>query len=198
MGRVYTRTGDGGLTRLGSGESVPKDAARVRLYGVLDEAASALGIARSQAPGPVAHAIRELQRAMVKLMGRISLYDLNCPVISSTEIENKIEAVRAIVPMPDVFVESGDSPAGAALHLARSIFRRAEREAVTLSREEECDAEVLKTINRISDYIYALAVWADYETRVRQIARAVLERLERLEGLEGLENIEGIENKKTE
>jgi ATP:cob(I)alamin adenosyltransferase len=175
---VYTRTGDGGTTRLGNKQAVPKDAARVRLYGVIDEGTSALGVARSQAPAPVAEAIHELQRELVKLMGQISLYDPDCAVMSPTEMEEKIEAIRQIVPMPDVFVEPGESRSGAALHLARTIFRRAEREAVTLSREEPCDAETLKTINRLSDYVYALAVWADYEERVERIARAVAKKIE--------------------
>jgi ATP:cob(I)alamin adenosyltransferase len=177
MGRVYTRTGDGGVTRLGSGKSVPKDSIRVELYGVIDEASSALGIARGLAAKPVAGAILELQRELVKLMGRISLYDLNCQVVSAEELEGKIEAIRDIVPMPDVFVEPGESPCGGALHLARAIFRRAEREAVTLSREEDFEPEIMKTINRMSDYVYALAEWADHEDRVSRITRAVLERI---------------------
>ena len=178
MGRVYTRAGDGGLTRLGSGKSVPKDSGRVRLYGVIDEASSALGIARSQAAKPVADAILELQRELVKLMSRISLYDQNCQVISAAEVEEKIEAIRNIVPMPDVLVEPGKSLPGGALHLARAIFRRAEREAVTLSRDEEVEPEIMKTINRMSDYVYALAEWADHEDRIARVTRAVLERIE--------------------
>jgi ATP:cob(I)alamin adenosyltransferase len=177
MGRVYTRTGDGGVTRLGSGESVSKDSVRVQLYGVIDEASSALGIARALSAEPVAGAILELQRELVKLMSRISLYDRNCQVVSASELEGKIEAIRDIVPMPDVFTEPGESPAGGALHLARAIFRRAEREAVTLSREETVEPEIMKTINRMSDYVYALAEWADHEDRVARITRAVLGRI---------------------
>jgi ATP:cob(I)alamin adenosyltransferase len=144
----------------------------------MDEASSALGIARSQTAKPVAEAILELQRELVKLMGRISLYDPDCPVITASELEGKIEAVREIVPMPDVFVEPGESPSGGALHLARAIFRRAEREAVTLSSEEGIEPEIMKTINRMSDYIYALAEWADFEDSVARVTRAVLGRIE--------------------
>ena len=178
MGRLYTRVGDEGYTRLGNKQSVPKDAARVNLYGVIDEAASALGVARATAPAPVAEAILELQRELVKLMSRISLYEPNCAIVLSSDIENRIEAIREIVPMPDVFVEPGESPSGAALHLARAMFRRAERACVAFFREEESDAEVLRTINRISDYIYALAAWADYEERVYRITRIVAKSLE--------------------
>jgi ATP:cob(I)alamin adenosyltransferase len=178
MGRIYTRTGDGGLTKLGSGKQVPKDSIRVRLYGVIDEASSALGIARSLAAKPVADAILVLQRELVKLMSHISLYDPNNQVVSAAELEGRIEAIRDIVPMPDVFVEPGESPAGCALHLARAVFRRAEREAVTLSREESIEPEIMKTINRMSDYVYALAEWADHEDRIARITRVVLERIE--------------------
>ncbi|MDR1977489.1 MAG: cob(I)yrinic acid a,c-diamide adenosyltransferase [Synergistaceae bacterium] len=177
MGRVYTRTGDGGTTRLGNNEKVPKDSRRVGLYGVLDEATSALGMARAVSPAPVEAAIRELQAELIKLMTRISLYDPDCPVISASDVEARIESIREIVPMPDVFVEPGESAAGAALHLARAILRRAEREAVTLGREENFNADDLKLVNRMSDYVYALAEWADYEEKVASITRLVVERV---------------------
>ncbi|MDR1649239.1 MAG: cob(I)yrinic acid a,c-diamide adenosyltransferase [Synergistaceae bacterium] len=173
MGRVYTRTGDGGETRLGSREKVPKDARRVALYGTLDEANSALGMARRDAAAAVASAISELQTGMTRLMSRFSLYDMKGPALSASDIEKRIEAVREIVPMPDAFVTPGESRAGAALHLARAIVRRAEREAVALSREENVDAEDLKAVNRLSDYIFALAEWADYEEKVERITRLV-------------------------
>jgi ATP:cob(I)alamin adenosyltransferase len=173
MGRVYTRAGDGGETRLGSREKVPKDARRVALYGTLDEANSALGMARCDAASAVAPAIRELQTDMARLMGRFSLYDLEGSALSAADIEKRIEAVREIVPMPDTFVTPGESRAGAALHLARAAIRRAEREAVALSREENVDAEDLKAVNRLSDYVFALAEWADYEEKVGRITRLV-------------------------
>ncbi|MDR1650640.1 MAG: cob(I)yrinic acid a,c-diamide adenosyltransferase [Synergistaceae bacterium] len=181
MGKVYTRTGDGGTTSLGSGERVPKDSRRVSLYGIIDEADSALGIARADASAPVAAALKELQGELVKLMARISLYDPDCAVISPSEVESRIEAIREIVPMPDVFVEPGESKAGGALHLARAVLRRAEREAVALEREEGFDPDDLKLINRLSDYVYSLAEWADHEEKIRRIARIVASRIARLD-----------------
>jgi ATP:cob(I)alamin adenosyltransferase len=178
MGRVYTRSGDGGETRLGNNAKVPKDARRVALYGTLDEADSALGVARAFAPAAVASAIHELQGDMTRLMSRISLYDLKgSPPPSAADIEKRLETVREIVPMPDIFVTPGESRGGAALHLARAVLRRAEREAVTLGREERLDPEELKTINRLSDYVFALAEWADYEEKVGRVTRLVLDTL---------------------
>lgn len=177
MGRVYTRTGDKGTTHLGDNRVVPKDARRVVVSGTIDEATSALGVARSHTGGALADEIRALQSQLIRLMGRISLYDPDCPVPSAEEIERKIEDIRAMAAMPDVFVEPGESKAGGALHLARAIFRRAEREAVALAREEQVNPDDLRLINRLSDYVYALATWADYEERVARIARAVTERI---------------------
>jgi ATP:cob(I)alamin adenosyltransferase len=148
----------------------------------MDEADSALGVARASAPAVVASAIRELQTDMARLMSRISLYDLkDSPPPSAADIEKRIEAVREIVPMPDAFVTPGESRAGAALHLARAILRRAEREAVALGREERLDPEELKVINRLSDYVFALAEWADYEEKVERVTRLVIESLKSVE-----------------
>jgi ATP:cob(I)alamin adenosyltransferase len=182
MGQVYTRTGDGGETSLGNRERVSKDSPRVELYGVIDEANAALGLARSvlgelardsslDAPREIAAAVSELQDDMTRLMSRISLSDQAAPFVSASELERRIELVRAKAPMPNAFVSPGGSQSGAALHLARASFRRAERRAVALARAEGLDAELLKTINRISDYAFALSVWADQEERVARLTK---------------------------
>jgi ATP:cob(I)alamin adenosyltransferase len=135
-------------------------------------------LARAFAPAAVASAIHELQADIARLMGRISLYNLKEPALTASDVEKRIERVREIVPMPDAFVTPGESQAGGALHLARTILRRAEREAVALSREERLEAEELKVINRLSDYVFALAEWADYEEKVERITHLVTEILE--------------------
>lgn len=174
MGRVYTRTGDGGTTRLGDNRVVPKDARRVAVSGIIDEAASALGVGRSLATEPVAKAIGELQPQLTALMARVSLYDPEAPMWTASDLEAKIEEIRGIVPMPDAFVYPGDSKAGAALHFARTVVRRAERETAALAREEGVPPTDMQFINRLSDYVYALAVWADHEDQVGRIVRLVV------------------------
>jgi ATP:cob(I)alamin adenosyltransferase len=136
-------------------------------------------LARALAPVAVAPAIHELQADMTRLMGRISLYNLKGPLLTASDIEKRIETTRQIVPMPDTFVTPGESRAGGALHLARATLRRAEREAVALRREEKLDAEELKVINRLSDYVFALAEWADYEEKIERITHLVSEALEK-------------------
>ena len=187
MGQVYTRTGDKGTTHLGNNTVVPKDARRVATNGIIDEATSALGIGRSHATEPVANAIRELQPQLIKLMARISLYDPDMPMWSASDLEAKIEEIRKIVPMPDVFVYPGDSKAGGALHFARTIVRRAEREAVALAREEGFSPVDMQFINRLSDYVYALATWADHEEQVGRIVRLIVGEEEPRPGKGGLE-----------
>lgn len=178
MGSVlYTRTGDKGTTHLGDNRVVPKDARRVTVSGVIDEGTSALGMARSYAEGPLVERIRELQRELIKLMARVSLYDPDARMMTAEDLERRIEEVKACVQIEPEFIEPGESVVGGALHLARTIFRRAEREAVALAREEGLPEADLKFINRLSDYAYALATWADYQEAVKRIAKIVTREL---------------------
>lgn len=177
MGRLYTRGGDGGLTRLGDGTAVPKDHRRVETSGLLDQAGAALGLARSLAPEALEEPIRRAQEDLMALMARISRARPDGPIPSPEELEARIEAIRSLCPFPDLFVLPGDSPSGGALHLARTLVRGAERQAVALAREEGADEGMLAALNRTSDLLFALALWADREERVGRIARRVMQEL---------------------
>ena len=187
MGRLYTRAGDGGMTRLGDGTSVPKDHRRVETSGLVDQALSALGLARSLAPEPLVEPLKRVQEDLVALMARISRARPEGPVPSPEDLEARIEAIRSVCPFPDRFILPGDSPTGGAIHLARTSLRGAERQAAALAREEGADEPVLAALNRTSDLLFALALWADREEQVRALTARVMEAVRREERREGLD-----------
>ena len=187
MGRLYTRAGDGGMTRLGDGASVPKDHRRVETSGLVDQALSALGLARSLAPELLQEPLKRVQEDLVTLMARISRARPEGPVPSPEDLEARIEAIRSLCPFPDRFILPGDSPTGGAIHLARTSLRGAERQAAALAREEGADEPVLAALNRTSDLLFALALWADREEQVRALTARVMEAVRREERREGLD-----------
>ncbi|MCY3927251.1 MAG: cob(I)yrinic acid a,c-diamide adenosyltransferase [Acidobacteria bacterium] len=170
--RVYTRTGDDGTTGLGIRVRVRKDSARVEAYGAIDELNSAVGVAL--AAGVSARIGRSLAKVQQELFHLGS--DLCVPVGGDAPPVPRIEErhVRGLEETIDTlqeeleplanFVLPGGSLAAAALHLARTICRRAERRLVTLAATEAVGAPALTYVNRLSD---ALFVMARYENKVR-------------------------------
>ncbi len=166
---VYTRTGDKGTTSLYDGSRVPKDSARVESYGTLDELNSQLGLARSLiAEERISQIIFRVQRELFDVAGELATSDpkkfpekigeaeveqLESDIDSFLNSMNKKEKSRFIVP--------GSSQASAALHVARTICRRAERRTITLTGEAEIREVILKYLNRLSDLIYTLARYSE-------------------------------------
>ncbi|MBR1398360.1 MAG: cob(I)yrinic acid a,c-diamide adenosyltransferase [Selenomonadaceae bacterium] len=156
---ICTKTGDDGTTSLYTGERVPKNSLRVQVYGIVDEATSALAMGRAFARHPeVKQRIYKLQKLMSILMA--DLASLNQPpritdaIIS--ELETEIDSMEAALPKLTAFIIPGDSQAGAFLDLARTISRRAEREFLNLSQNEETHKADGLFLNRLSDYCFML------------------------------------------
>ena len=165
---ITTRGGDKGMTSLGDGNRVDKDHPRVELYGTIDECQAALGLARATACSPeLIESILELETDLYSVMGHLALY----PGQKGLDVE-KLDAlvlkVKGIVGTRFHFVRPGDSTSGAALHMARTIARRAERGAVALLRAGELDEGAFTYINRLSDALYALSLWTDHVCRTEQ------------------------------
>ena len=169
--KLYTRKGDQGTTHLTSGEQVSKDELRVRAYGSVDELNSALGLTRASSP----------DSKVDELLGRVQneLFHLGAELSASGEtkkegpriearhvriLETDIDELMGAVGPLENFVLPAGTPAAAALHLARSICRRAERELVALSREEQVSPAALSYLNRLSDTLFAMAL---YENKQR-------------------------------
>ena len=175
---ISTGRGDGGETGLLYGGRVPKDDLRTEAYGSLDEAISALGLARALAgDGPRADRILELQRELFIVgaelatgAGQRANLERHFNVVTAAMVDalqREIVDLEARVPLPGGFVIPGGTPVGAALDLARTLVRRAERRAVTLHRAGELEnPEVLRYLNRCSDLLFMLAREAEQGTTV--------------------------------
>jgi cob(I)alamin adenosyltransferase len=172
MPRIYTKTGDDGTTGLLYGGRVPKDDPATEAYGTTDEAVAALGLARSLVDDETLAAdLLTLQRELFvvgadlatnprerrKLQEKVSLVTEDMV----RRLEGRIDDLVAQRPLPDVFIVPGANPASAALDVARSVIRRAERQVVSLEREamRYVNPEVRRYLNRLSDLLFVLARW---------------------------------------
>jgi len=174
--RIYTRTGDRGMTGLIGGERVRKNALRIEAYGTLDELSSAIGVARA-----ALHQLASKPRRAAQLDAWLSwtqdkLFDLGselatppahredgAPAVGEADaaaLERAIDdAQRDLTPLAN-FIHPGGSIPGAQLHLARTVCRRAERRAVTLLDSEQTGPQdALVFLNRLSDALFVWARW---------------------------------------
>ena len=173
--KLYTRTGDQGQTALYGGGRVRKDHLRVEAYGSVDELNSALGVAVSfLRQRRVSAALQSIQNELFNIgselasesgpraeKGRLFLD----PEGKIAALERLIDEYDAKVPPLRTFILPSGSQAGALLHLARGVCRRAERAVVRLSREENVNAHVLTYLNRLSDLLFVLARYVNKAAR---------------------------------
>jgi cob(I)alamin adenosyltransferase len=174
-GSIVTRGGDSGETSLLYGGRVPKDDLHTEAYGALDEAISALGLARaSAASSDAAFAARvlELQRELFTVgaelatgRGERHLLEKHFAVVTPSMVdalEAEVHDLEARVPLPKAFVIPGGTVTAAAVDMARTFVRRAERRAVALQRAGELEnADVVRYLNRCSDLLFMLARQAE-------------------------------------
>jgi cob(I)alamin adenosyltransferase len=175
MTRIYTKKGDDGTTSLWYGGRVAKSDPRTEAYGALDEAASALGVARALCgpdDGEVASDILRLQDDLFiagaelatapEASGRLVDGVSKVTPQMAAELEELIDRYMDRVELPPKFVIPGGTPISAHLDLGRAILRRAERRAVVLDRGEGIvSTELLRFLNRASDAAYAIARFTD-------------------------------------
>jgi cob(I)alamin adenosyltransferase len=173
--KIYTRKGDDGTTALGGGQRVPKDSLRVAVYGTVDELNSQLGVALAYGLCErLAAVLPETQNELFDLGSDLCFLEEDkvkypLPQIEARHVERLerlIDEMTAVVGPLQNFILPGGSPGSAHLHVARTICRRAEREATTLARQEPLGPHVLSYLNRLSD---ALFVMARYENHARQV-----------------------------
>lgn len=175
MGKIYTRAGDGGNTSLWDGTPVSKADLHIETNGVLDELSSAIGLARSLAPIVVKCELERLQELIMLLMAYVARGKKSQAAPDPAALEAWIDELSDEYPTERHFVYPGESPAGGALHLARTIARRAERVALPLFEEGgTIEPAAYRYINRLSDLLFALARKADMETRVERITEEIM------------------------
>jgi len=173
LNRIYTRTGDAGSTRLATGQTVSKADRRVEAYGAVDETNACLGLVRIHTKGATG-----LDAILARIQNE--LFDLGADLAQPAKpdeaegsvlrildsqvarLESEIDALNAELPPLTSFVLPGGTAAAAALHLARTVCRRAEREAVRLVEAgEPVSGPALRYLNRLSDLLFVAARYAN-------------------------------------
>lgn len=171
LNKIYTRTGDDGTTGLGTGERRLKSDLRVDAYGTVDEANACIGMARIHTAGqhPLIDAmLSRIQNDLFDLGADLAVPDDGKPLdyeplrivaAQTSRVEQDIDLLNKELQPLKSFVLNGGTPAAAALHLARTVARRAERLMVALAQDpaEHVNREALKYINRVSDFLFVAA-----------------------------------------
>jgi cob(I)alamin adenosyltransferase len=164
--KIYTRGGDSGKTSLSDGQRLYKDSARVAAYGTVDEANSAIGIARLTTEGAADSMLSRIQNDLFDVGADLATpgddFTPSEMVLRTTDeqvvrLEAEIDEVNAALGALTSFILPGGSTASAYLHLARTIVRRAERDAITASKDEQINPIAIKYLNRLSDHLFVLA-----------------------------------------
>ena len=178
--KIYTKTGDSGETGLFGGGRVRKDHPRTTAYGDVDELNSVIGLARATAPAELFDDLLEaVQRDLFAIGGRLATPEPDkvakaiakavLPPERAESFERVMDDAEAELPPLRAFVLPGGTSKAAALHLARTVCRRAERSAVHLAHEDEVPPEILVYLNRLSDFLFTLARLANHRAGARDI-----------------------------
>lgn len=166
--KIYTRTGDGGKTRLATGEPLDKWDPRVTAYGSVDELNATMGVAVLHADEGMALKLRRIQNDLFDLGADLATPDRGKPLgwdplriapAQTERLEAEIDEMNAHIEPLDSFVLPGGSALAAHLHVARTICRRAERDMARLAslEDEIVSAAALTFINRLSDWLFVAA-----------------------------------------
>ncbi len=166
MAKYYTRTGDDGTTGILGGDRVPKDHPRPEAVGSIDEANAALGLARALCQTTEsAETLGAVQRHLYQLMAEVAAapeHAARFRAIGAAEVEwleTRIEAISRQAQSPEEFIMPGDTQPGAALDVARTIVRRAERRLVALHNAQPLEnPHLLRYLNRLSSLCFALEI----------------------------------------
>lgn len=175
--KLYTKTGDKGKTSIIGGR-VDKDHVRVEAYGTIDELNSLIGKAITELPvegfDDILGELLEIQHQLFDAGGDLAnvmkerVYKLEESFIE--DLEGRIDVYTSEAPELTKFILPGGSPAAATLHIARTVTRRAERQMVTLQKEiEDVPVVVLRYLNRLSDYLFAVARVVNFRLGIEDI-----------------------------
>ncbi len=178
--KIYTRTGDTGETALFGGGRVPKDHPRVAAYGDVDELNSVLGLVRATEPAALFDPLLEsIQRDLFAIGGHLATPDpervkkaLEKATLSPervSEFERTMDDADRELPPLKAFVLPAGTPKASALHLARTVCRRAERSVVHLAHESDVPELFVVYLNRLSDLLFTLARLANRRAGVTDV-----------------------------
>ncbi|MBP8691717.1 MAG: cob(I)yrinic acid a,c-diamide adenosyltransferase [Sedimentibacter sp.] len=181
--KIYTKTGDKGQTSLYDGTRVDKDSLRVESYGTIDELNSYIGFASKFINDEsIKESLKKIQMRLFFVAGELATVEEG--VYKYKVKDEDIEALERIIDdyLPkirgaDAFIVPGSSEASAALHVARTICRRAERRIISLKRKEEVSDTLLKFVNRLSDVLYTYARFLESDLTIMNFEKAYNEKL---------------------
>ena len=181
---MYTRTGDSGLTGLRGGQRLRKDDARVEAYGTVDELNAHIGMAcelavqgmpQTPALGLLVESLRRVQHELFNIGSTLASAPQDrttgSPAVMDADakrLELEMDGCSAALAPLSSFVLPGGTPLNAALHLARTVCRRAERRCVAIADEWQVQASILVYLNRLSDALFVWARWASAELGARE------------------------------
>lgn len=170
LNKIYTRTGDDGTTGLVDGSRTPKDAARMAAIGDVDELNSLVGAAAQHGDGDMLRCLRLMQNDLFDLGADLATpgedfapSDMILRVVpaQTARLEREIDTMNAEMKSLTSFILPGGCALACALHVARSAARRAERTLVTAARATSINPETLRYINRLSDWLFVAARFAN-------------------------------------
>ncbi len=172
MAKIYTKTGDFGETGLIGGKRVPKNHVRVEAYGTVDEANALVGVILAQLNDFTHREELEAIQGMLFEVGAV----LADPFARHTRpddgdvkhLEMLIDNLTAQLPPQTTFILPGGTELAATIHLARTVVRRAERRAITVSQGEKVPLVIIRYLNRLSDYLHTLARYINFEHNVQE------------------------------
>ncbi|MEJ2276759.1 MAG: cob(I)yrinic acid a,c-diamide adenosyltransferase [Candidatus Lokiarchaeota archaeon] len=163
---IYTKKGDKGKTDLLSGERVKKTRGRVEVYGTIDELSSQLGVAKVFSSDFIARYIKEIQETLFFMNAELATtnHENLIKKITPNDIENLEKIIMQLeekIPKLQSFIIPGGTKSAALLDLSRTVCRRAERRLLTFKEKVNVNPEILKYLNRLSDFLYILARYAN-------------------------------------
>lgn len=179
MVKIYTKTGDSGTTSLFGGKRVSKDSLRIDAYGNVDELNSLIGVIVSDLVG-----VQPLKQKLLRV--QVELFVLGSDLATPMDSKSKVKVPRVkksytarlekeiddwdkdLAPLKK-FILPGGSIAGATLHLARTVARRTERTIAALARQEKINQYTLTYINRLSDWLFTIARFANKVEKIKEV-----------------------------
>lgn len=181
--KIYTKTGDKGQTSLYDGTRIDKDSLRVESYGTIDELNSSIGFASKFVEDEkIQESLKKIQMRLFFVAGELATieegkYKYKVKEDDIQALEKIIDEYIPKISGGDKFIVPGSSKAAAALHVSRTICRRAERRIITLKRNEEVSEILLKFVNRLSDVLYTYARFLESDLTVMDFEKAYNEKL---------------------
>jgi len=159
LSKIYTRTGDDGMTGLGDGARIRKDDLRVETYGTVDELNSMIGaIAAQELPAELQPLLFAIQQKLFDLGGELCIPGTACLTNKDVvQLETELDQLNEHLPPLKDFILPGGNPPAADCHIARTVCRRAERRIVSLAQEEDINQFAVQYLNRLSDLLFVVA-----------------------------------------